>query len=133
MATLRGTSRPGATSSSHANTSNSAHPGQAPTATPIVTLLGLDPTHGTSATLDNVTVEGIAPANVVGQYADLTIGPGPVNFAPTDTLSPPGSPSTVTVTTRTGSPHLGAVCEFPAVFPDYGNAVSPANNAGASS
>jgi polygalacturonase/uncharacterized protein YjdB len=107
----------------------SAHPGLAPTATPIVTLLGLDPTHRSSVTLDNVSVEGIDPAHVVGQYADLTIGPGPVNFTPTDTLSPPGSPSTVTVTTGTGQPHVGPVCEFPVQFPDYGNAVSLDNNA----
>src|SRR5262245_7790748 len=35
--------------------------GSAPPATPVVTLLGLDPTHRTSAALDNVSVEGIDP------------------------------------------------------------------------
>jgi polygalacturonase/uncharacterized protein YjdB len=106
----------------------SAHPGSAPTATPIVTLLGLDPTHRTSATLDNVSVENIDAAHVVGQFADLTIGPGPVNFNPTDTVSPPGSPSTVTVTAGTGMPPATTSCQFPVDFPDYGNAVSPDNN-----
>ena len=107
----------------------SPHPGSAPTATPIVTLLGLDGTHRTQATLENVSVEGIDPAHVVGQYANLTLGPGPVNFTPTDTLSPPGSPSTVTVTV-TGQDTVTAVaCQFPAVFPDYGNAISLDNNA----
>jgi polygalacturonase len=107
----------------------SAHTGAAPTAIPIVTLLGLDQTHRTQATLENVSVEGIDPAHVVGQYADLTLGPGPVNFTPTDTLSPPGSPSTVTVTTLPPTTVTALQCQFPMVFPDYGNAASPDNNA----
>jgi polygalacturonase len=106
----------------------STHPGSAPTATPVVTLLGLDQAHRTSATLENVTVDGIDAAHVVGQYADLTLGPGPVNFTPTDTLSPPGS-NTVMVTAGTGQAPGTTSCQFPVQFPDYGNAVSPDNNA----
>ncbi len=108
----------------------SAHPGSAPTATPIVTLLGLDQAHRSSVTVDNVGVEGLDTAhNVVAQYADVTLGPGVVNFTPTDTVTPPGSPGTVTVTTLPTNPHVSPPCQFSVQFPDYGNAVSPDNNA----
>ncbi|HZU84878.1 MAG TPA: glycosyl hydrolase family 28 protein [Polyangiaceae bacterium] len=54
-------------------------------ATPTVTLDGYDATHVLGITLDNVTVDGITPANVKAAYADVTIGPGAVNFSPTGT------------------------------------------------
>ncbi|HEY0483119.1 MAG TPA: glycosyl hydrolase family 28 protein [Kofleriaceae bacterium] len=103
--------------------------GSAPPATPIVTLLGLDAAHRTSATLDNVIVDGIAPQNVLAQYADLALGRGPVNFTPRDNVSPPGTPSTVAVTDHR---HFGlpVICLGRFVrFPDAGNEVSLDNNA----
>jgi pectate lyase len=108
----------------------SAHPGSAPTATPVVTLLGLDPAHRTSVTLDNVGVERLDTVHsVVAQYANVTLGPGIVDFTPSDTVSGPGSPSTVTVTTLPTHLRVAAPCQFPVQFPDYGNAASPDNNA----
>ncbi|HET7506389.1 MAG TPA: pectinesterase family protein [Kofleriaceae bacterium] len=104
--------------------------GSAPPASPIVTLLGLDQAHRTAATLDNVVVDGLDTAhNVVAQYADLTLGPAPVNFTPTDTVSPSGTPSTVTVTRPPSFPRLPFPCDFPVQFPDFGNQPSPDNNA----
>jgi len=104
--------------------------GSAPPATPIVTLLGLDDSHRTSAFLDNVVVDGIDPRNgVLAQFADLTLGPGPINFNPTDNVSPPGSPGTVTVKRIRGHFELPEICfgRFPR-FPDFGNQVSLDNN-----
>ena len=104
--------------------------GSAPHATPVVTLLGLDPSHRTAAALDNVSIEGLDPAHgVLGQYGDFTIGPGPVNFTPSDNMSPPGTPSTVTVTML--PPHLTLLvpCVFPPGFLDLGNDPSLDNNA----
>jgi polygalacturonase len=106
--------------------------GTAPAATPVVTLLGLDPTHRTSATLDNVVVDGIdGSSGVVGQHADLTLGPRPVNFTPRDTLSPSGSPSTVALTQLTAQAAPPVPCEdrFTVHFPDLGNDASLDNNA----
>jgi polygalacturonase len=103
--------------------------GTAPAATPIVTLLGLDQTHRTQATLDNVVVDGIAPANVVSQFADLALGPHPVNFTPVDNVSPPGSPSTVNVTALPPASADPVNCVFPDVFLDLGEGASPDNNA----
>ncbi|HEY0985898.1 MAG TPA: pectinesterase family protein [Kofleriaceae bacterium] len=109
--------------------------GSAPQATPVVTLLGLNQTHRTGATLNNVVVDGIAASGVMGQYADIRLGPGPVNFMPRDNVSPPGSPSTVTVTTigatTNGPPPPPVSCtdRFSVPFPDYGNDVSLDNNA----
>jgi polygalacturonase len=51
--------------------------------TPNVTLFGYDPDpHPAGVTLDNVIVDGISPAAVHAQYANVTLGPGPVNFTP---------------------------------------------------
>jgi hypothetical protein len=50
--------------------------------TPKVTLLGYDATHMLGLTLDNVVVDDIASGNVSSSYADITLGPGRVNFAP---------------------------------------------------
>ncbi len=66
-----------------------AHPGSAPAATPVVTLLGLDPAHRSSLRLDNVSVEGLDTAhNVVSQYADLTLGPGTTATRSASTTTP---------------------------------------------
>jgi hypothetical protein len=80
--------------------------------------------------LDNVVVEGLDPSSgLVGQYADVALGPGPVNFTPTDNVSPPGSPSTVVVTQLPRHLTLAVPCQFQVRFPDFGNAVSLDNNA----
>jgi pectate lyase len=103
--------------------------GSAPAATPQVVLLGLDQAHRTSAVLDNVVVDGVAPANVESQFADLTLGPHPVNFTPTDTDSPPGSPSTVTVNSLPPVAATPVSCDFPIGFLDLGNDPSLDSNA----
>ena len=36
-------------------------------------------------TLDNVVVDDITAANISASYADITLGPGSVNFTPTGT------------------------------------------------
>jgi polygalacturonase len=64
--------------------------------TPKVTLLGYDATHMLGLTLDNVVVDDIASGNLSSSFADITLGPGSVNFTPTG--------SNVTVTSKvTGS------------------------------
>jgi len=50
--------------------------------TPRVTLLGFDAAHVLGVTLDNVVIDGIAPANVSSSNASITLGPGSVNFTP---------------------------------------------------
>jgi len=47
---------------------------------PVVTLTGYDEDHILDVTLDNVVVEGLAPDKVRAQFADVKLGPGPVNF-----------------------------------------------------
>lgn len=109
--------------------------GSAPIATPAVTLLGLDDAHRTSVTLDNVSIDGIdRRTGVIGQYADVILGPGPVNFVPFDSVSPAGSPSTVTVShPRVWPPRMeppeSCAGRFLVNFPDFGTEVSPDNNA----
>jgi polygalacturonase len=49
---------------------------------PTVTINGFDASHLTGLTLDNVVVDGLVPANVKAQYANVTLGPGPVSFTP---------------------------------------------------
>jgi polygalacturonase len=46
------------------------------------TLEGYDASHATGIALDNVVVEGITPARVVASNANVTLGPGSVNFTP---------------------------------------------------
>ena len=50
--------------------------------TPKVTLLGYDATHMLGLTLDNVVVDDIASGTLSASYADITLGPGSVNFTP---------------------------------------------------
>jgi polygalacturonase len=50
-----------------------------------VTILGQDAAHATQITLDNVVVDGIASSQVTAQYANVTLGPGAVNFMPSGT------------------------------------------------
>jgi len=50
--------------------------------TPKVTLLGYDATHMLGLTLDNVVVDDLASGNISSSYADITLGPGSVNFTP---------------------------------------------------
>src|SRR5207302_6276016 len=88
----------------------------------------------TSATLDNVIIDGIAAGTgVMAQFADLTLGPTAPNFTPTDNVSPPGSPSTVIVmpaaTQAAQSPPVACDDRFTVHFPDFGNDASRDNNA----
>jgi polygalacturonase len=53
--------------------------------TPTVTLEGLDTGHMDSVTLDNVVIEGISASHVAAAYANVTLGPGNVNFTPSGT------------------------------------------------
>jgi polygalacturonase len=53
--------------------------------TPKLTLLGYDATHMLGLTLDNVVVDDIVAANISAGYADITLGPGSVNFTPAGT------------------------------------------------
>ena len=53
--------------------------------TPKLTLLGYDATHLLGLTLDNVVVDDITSANISASYANITLGPGSVNFTPSGT------------------------------------------------
>ncbi len=57
----------------------------ASTVTPTVTLLGFDSAHITGVTLDNVVIDGLTAARVMATNANITLGPGNVNFMPTGT------------------------------------------------
>jgi polygalacturonase len=50
-----------------------------------VTIEGYDAAHATGITLDNVIVDGISSSNVTASYANVTLGPGNVNFTPSGT------------------------------------------------
>ena len=50
-----------------------------------MTLLGYDATRMLGLTLDNVVIDDIVAGNVSASYADITLGPGSVNFTPTGT------------------------------------------------
>ena len=53
--------------------------------TPKLTLLGYDATHMLGLTLDNVVVDDVTSDNINAGYANITLGPGNVNFTPTGT------------------------------------------------
>lgn len=53
--------------------------------TPTVTIDGYDSAHITGLTLDNVVIDGISSANVSATNANITLGPGSVNFTPSGT------------------------------------------------
>jgi polygalacturonase len=53
--------------------------------TPTVTLDGYDASHLTSIVLDNVVVDGVSGSNVKAMDANVTLGPGNVNFKPAGT------------------------------------------------
>lgn len=53
--------------------------------TPAVSLDGYDAAHLLGITLDNVVVDGITAANVTASFANVTLGPGAVNFVPAGT------------------------------------------------
>jgi polygalacturonase len=53
--------------------------------TQTVTLRGFDAAHTTDITLDNVVVDGLAASRVTASFANVTLGPGNVNFIPTGT------------------------------------------------
>ena len=57
----------------------------ASTVAPTVTLLGFDSAHMTGVTLDNVVIDGLTAARTSASNANLTLGPGNVNFMPTGT------------------------------------------------
>lgn len=56
--------------------------GSKPEVTQRVTLLGWDAENSLTATLSGVYVEGVQPEHVQAAFADVTLGPGPVNFMP---------------------------------------------------
>jgi polygalacturonase len=73
------------------------------TVTPQVTLDGYDANHATGVTLDNVIVDGITSSKVTASYANVTLGPGNVNFTPsgtgvavTNTIAAGGAPNACT-------------------------------------
>lgn len=53
-----------------------------------VTLFGYDGAHLAGVTLDGVTIDGISAAAVKAQYAGVTLGPGAVNFTPSNAPGP---------------------------------------------
>jgi polygalacturonase len=53
--------------------------------TPKLTFLGYDTAHMLGLTLDNVVVDDITSDNITASYANITLGPGNVNFTPTGT------------------------------------------------
>lgn len=58
-----------------------------------VSLQGFDPAHRLQITLDNVTLDGSATARVTAAHAQVTMGPGPVNFNPSgDDVQVTGTP-----------------------------------------
>ncbi|HZU84884.1 MAG TPA: glycosyl hydrolase family 28 protein [Polyangiaceae bacterium] len=53
---------------------------------PIVDIQGFNAQYPIgSLRLDNVIVDGITPLDIAAQYANVTLGPGPVNFTPSGT------------------------------------------------
>ncbi len=52
------------------------------TVRPTVTIDGYDAARATDLTLDNVVVDGIDSGTVTASYANVTLGPGDVNFTP---------------------------------------------------
>jgi polygalacturonase len=54
------------------------------TAQPVL-IAGWDDSHRLDITLDGVAIDGIKPADIHMQYADVKIGPGSVNFTPLGT------------------------------------------------
>lgn len=47
---------------------------------PVVRLEGNDPDHVTAVRLDNVKIDGMEPGAVKAEFANVTLGPGPVSF-----------------------------------------------------
>jgi polygalacturonase len=74
---------------------------------PVVTLNGFSALYPAGPiALDNVAIDNIGPGAVESQYADVVLGPGPVNFTP--------SGPDVTVTSQTVA---GSGAPIPCVFP----------------
>jgi polygalacturonase len=93
---------------------------------PVVILQGFnDAFRAGPITLDNVIIDGITPLDVAGQYSDVTLGPGNVNFMPSGCLVPPANSSsdggaaatcpgsTVTVTNHISGETAPKPCTFP--------------------
>jgi polygalacturonase len=73
---------------------------------PVVTLSGFNAAYPAGPiTLDNVIVDGIGPQSVAAQFADITLGPGNVNFSPTG--------MGVKVTKRVSGSSSPFECHFP--------------------
>jgi hypothetical protein len=76
------------------------------TTPPVVTLGGFNAQYPAGPiTLDNVIVDGIGPAGVSAQFANIDTGPGAVNFEPTGLG--------VTVTNGVSSAPAPFACQFP--------------------
>jgi polygalacturonase len=73
---------------------------------PVVTLEGFNAAHPAGPiTLDNVVVDNTGPQAVAAAFADIRLGPGNVNFAP--------SGLGVTVTNGISGPSTPRACHFP--------------------
>jgi hypothetical protein len=44
--------------------------------------MGNDSAHILDVTLDNIQVDGLTPERVKAEFANIKLGPGPVNFSP---------------------------------------------------
>jgi uncharacterized protein (TIGR03437 family) len=85
-----------------------------------VTILGHDADAATTIQLDNVQVDGVRQSDVTAQWAAITIGPGPVNFA---------SMLQGTGVTTTGTPGPSAPYACPAtVFSPVGGELLPGSS-----
>jgi polygalacturonase len=58
-----------------------------------ITLQGYDATHRLGMTFDNLLLDALADTKIVATHADLSLGPGPVNFRPSgDDVTIAGTP-----------------------------------------
>ena len=64
-----------------------------------ITLEGLDQAHRLGMTFDNVHLDSLADIKIAASHADLTLGPGPVNFRPS------GEEVTVSKVSGKGAPN----------------------------
>ncbi len=87
-----------------------------------MTFEGYSPSYPLGLTMDNVTIDGVKASNLTASYANITLGPGAVNFTPTGTG--------VTITNNVVNPAVVRDCSaaFPLaageLFPTVGTTIS---------